>query len=553
MILIFLHAFVFSVVAVIQPSRAKNGMVVTADKYATAVGVQILEKGGNAIDAAVAIGFVLAVSYPQAGNIGGGGFMIIRNAEGDVYALDYREKAPRFAHQDMYLDENNLVIEGASTSGYLSSGVPGTVSGLYHAHEKLGSMNWVDLLQPAIDLALEGIIVDRFLGESLEENLDDFLPYPSTMDVFTNSGRALQEGERLIQKDIARTLQLIQNEGPAGFYEGETADKIVSAMIKNNGLITAEDLESYDAVWREPINFNYRGYDIYSMSLPSSGGILIAEILNTLENVNLSALGHNSSSTMHLWIETEKQAYADRAKYLGDVDFIQAPIDMLTAKKYGHTIFQSLNPFYARSSQVIKPGRIEHLETTHYSVVDGQGNTVSNTYTLNGYYGSGVIIEGTGILMNNEMDDFVIKPGYPNLYGLVGGEANAIEPEKRMLSSMTPTIVVKDNKTIMIAGSPGGSVIITSVAQVLSNVIDFKMNIREAVEAPRFHHQWLPNIVKYEKNGFSLDVLLNLKKKGHQLEEVNDLGNVQAILWDEENSEWTGWSDPRRNGVSKGY
>jgi gamma-glutamyltranspeptidase/glutathione hydrolase len=537
----------------VQPTRGKNGMVVTADKYATEVGIRVLENGGNAIDAAVAIGFALAVSYPQAGNIGGGGFMLIRTADGEYYALDYREKAPKAAWKDMYLNENGQIIQNASTSGYLAIGVPGTVAGLYLAHDELGSLSWAELLQPAIDLALEGIVVDRFLEKTLIENLDDFLPYPPTMAVFTNSGTVLSEGERLIQEDLGKTLGLIQKNGRAGFYEGETADKIVLAMKNNDGLISADDLNAYEAVWREPINFSYRGYDIYSMPLPSSGGILIAEILNTIENVNLSTLGHNSSASMHLWIETEKQAYADRAEYLGDSDFIDAPFEHLISKKYGQRIFQSINPHYARSSDVIMPALVEHMETTHYSVVDAEGNTVSTTYTLNGFYGSGVIIEGTGVLMNNEMDDFVSMPGYPNLYGLVGGEANAIEPEKRMLSSMTPTIVVKDNKTFMTVGSPGGSVIITSVAQVLSNVIDHKMNIREAVEAPRFHHQWLPNSVRFERFGFSNDVLNSLEMKGHHLKEVSDLGNVQAILWDGENAEWTGWSDPRRNGTSKGY
>ena len=346
---------------------------------------------------------------------------------------------------------------------------------------------------------------------------------------------------------------MIQRFGPSGFYEGETAAKIVSEMSKYGGLITAEDLANYEAIWRDPITISYRGYDIYSMSLPSSGGILLAEILNTLENISLSNLGHNSSATMHLWVETEKQAYADRSEYLGDIDFIDSPFAMLITKKYGNRIFQSINPHYARASEVVNPAPVESMETTHFSIVDTEGNTVSNTYTLNGFYGSGVVIEGTGVIMNNEMDDFAIKPGIPNMYGLLGSEANAIEPEKRMLSSMTPTIVEKDNNPYLVLGSPGGSTIITSVAQVISNVIDFKMNIREAVEAPRFHHQWLPNVIKYEKHGFSIDVLDNLRKKGHELDEISNLGNIQAILWDDKNEEWTGWSDPRRNGLSQGY
>jgi len=535
------------------PIYGKQGMVVTADKFATAVGIQVLEKGGNAIDAAVAVGFALAVTYPQAGNIGGGGFMLIRTNKGEYHALDYREKAPIRARKDMYLDENRDVIQGASTSGYLAIGVPGTVAGLYRAHEKFGLLNWAELTQPAIDLAMNGFIVDRFLEKSLEENLDDFEPFPPTIDIFTKSGEVIREGELFVQKDLANTLQLIQGNGPAGFYEGETAKKIVSAMEKNGGLISAEDLDNYEAVWREPVNFTYRGYDIYSMPLPSSGGIVLAEILNTLENVNLSILGHNSSAAMHLWIEAEKQAYADRAAHLGDIDFYQSPYDLLITKKYGKRLFQSINPHYARSSEVVRPAPVESMETTHFSIIDGLGNTVSSTYTLNGFYGSGVVIKGTGVLMNNEMDDFSIKPGIPNLYGLVGSEANAVEPEKRMLSSMTPTIVEKNKKPYLVVGSPGGAKIITSVAQVISNVIDFKMNVREAVEAPRFHHQWLPDVVRYEKFGFSTDVLYNLEKKGHNLEKIDYLGNVQAILWDEDSAEWTGWSDPRRNGESKGY
>ena len=545
--------FTQSLVAGPQPNHGKQGMVVTADKYATAVGIQVLEKDGNAIDAAVAIGFTLAVSYPQAGNIGGGGFMLIRTGDGEYHALDYREKAPSAAQKDMFLDENNNVIADASTSGYLAIGVPGTVAGLYLAHEKFGSLAWADLIQPAIELALNGIVVDRFLEESLEENIDDFSPFSPTKDIFTNAGEVIREGDTLIQKDLAGTLQLIQKNGPPGFYEGETADKIVSAMKINGGLITAEDLSNYEAVWRKPIHFTYRGFNLYSMPLPSSGGIVLAEILNTLENVNLYSLGHNSSASMHLWIEAEKQAYADRAEYLGDIDFYQAPFEKLITKTYGRHTFEAINPYYARSSDAVRPAPVEDLETTHYSIVDARGNTVANTYTLNSFYGSGVVIKGTGVLMNNEMDDFAIKSGFPNLYGLIGSEANAIEPGKRMLSSMTPTIVEKDNKPYLVAGSPGGSVIITSVAQVISNVIDFKMNIREAVEAPRFHHQWLPDVVKYEEFGFSKDVLDNLLKRGHQQEQVNDLGNVQAILWNEENFEWTGWSDPRRNGVSQGY
>lgn len=539
--------------AVHRPVRGMRAMVATADKYATDVGVNILKNGGNAIDAAVAVGFVLAVTYPQAGNIGGGGFMIIRTKDGDHAALDYREKAPLKANRNMYLYPTGTVIENASTTGYRAVGVPGTVAGLFEAHRKYGSLPWADLVQPAIDFAHYGFVLDLYHKESLESNIDVFLKFESSRDVFTRQGSAFAEGDTLIQSALAQTLERIRDNGVRGFYFGLTAEKIVEAMKTNNGLINHEDLEKYEPVWREPINFNYRGYDIWSMSLPSSGGILLAEILNALENTNIKNLGHNSSNTIHLWVEIEKQAYADRSEHLGDLDYYDAPYESLISKKYGKKIFQSVNPFYARSADAIHPAPAEHLETTHFSIVDENGNAVSNTYTLNGSYGSGVVIEGTGILMNNEMDDFAIKPGFPNLYGLIGGEANAIKAEKRMLSSMTPTIIEKENELFMVLGSPGGSTIITSVAQVISNVLDHGMNIRDAVEAPRFHHQWLPDIIDYEKNGFPLDVLDNLERKGHQLRVIKALGDIQAILKDVDHSEWTGWSDPRRNGLSKGF
>ena len=528
-------------------------MVATADKYATDTGLNILKNGGNAVDAAVAVGFVLAVTYPQAGNIGGGGFMIIRTKDGEYAALDYREKAPLKAKKNMYLDDKGDVRKDASTMGYLAIGVPGTVAGLFEAHSKYGSLPWNNLVQPAIDLAQNGFEIDLYHQESLESNIEKFLNFDASRKIFTQDGLPYAEGDTLFQKDLAQTLRRIRDQGVKGFYDGKTAEKIVDAMENNNGLISDEDLKQYEPIWREIITFSYRDYDIFSMPLPSSGGIVLAEILNALENANVKNLGHNSSTLIHLWVEIEKQAYADRSKHLGDLDFYDAPFESLISKKYGTKLFQNVNPHYARSTDATEPAQVEHLQTTHFSIVDEQGNAVSNTYTLNGSYGSGVVIDGTGILMNNEMDDFAIKPGFPNLYGLIGSEANAIEPAKRMLSSMTPTIIEKSGELFMVVGSPGGSTIITTVAQVISNVLDHGMNIRDAVEAPRFHHQWLPDIIYYEHNGFSSDVLFNLRRKGHQLQETEALGDIQAIVKDCDKLEWTGWSDPRRNGLTKGY
>ena len=533
--------------------RGVQGMVATADKYATDVGMSVLERGGNAIDAAVAVGFALAVTYPQAGNIGGGGFMLIRIADQKTYALDYREKAPQLASKDMYISENGTVFPEASTIGYLATGVPGTVAGLYKAHQKFGKLPWAELLQPAIDLAQDGFVLDRYQASSLLENNEIFNQFSSSRNIFTNQGSPFSEGDVLVQTDLTVTLRKIQTHGRDGFYTGETAIQIAEQMKLNGGLITESDLKNYEAVWREPVHFTYRGYDLFSMPLPSSGGILLAEILNTLENVNLSNLGANSSKAMHIWTEAERQAYADRATYLGDGDFIKSPVADLISKAYAKTIFEAINPYFARSSMVTQASDFEHLETTHFSIVDADGNAVSNTYTLNGSYGSSVVIEGTGVLMNNEMDDFSIKPGFPNMYGLIGSSANAIAPGKRMLSSMTPTIVEKEGEIFLVLGSPGGSTIITTVAQVISNVIDHRMNIRDAVEKPRFHHQWYPDEIKYEEAGFAVDVLENLRARGHKLTPVQSLGDVQAIHRDVVNNEWNAWSDPRRNGISKGY
>jgi len=400
----------------------KNGMVSTADKHASEVGIEILQKDGNAIDAAIAVGFTLAVTYPRAGNIGGGGFMVVRDKDNQIFSLDYREKAPIDAARDMYLDENKNIIENLSIEGYLASGVPGTVHGLFEAHKKFGSLDWAELINPAIELAEYGFIIDRNLASSLEYKYDTFSKFPSSKNVFTKNGEKFKEGDTLIQSDLANTLKLIRDYGVSGFYDGKTANLISEDMEKNKGLITEDDLAQYESVWREPIKFTYRNYTIVSMAPPSSGGIIISEILNTLENYNVSEMGPNSSDLVHVWAEIEKQAYADRAEYLGDSDFIEIPKEKLSSKKYAYTLFKNINPFYTTSSTEIGTKLIpieESSQTTHFSIVDKWGNAVSNTYTLNGSYGSGVVIEGTGILMNNEMDDFSTKAGFANMFGLL--------------------------------------------------------------------------------------------------------------------------------------
>jgi len=552
---IILFLFYSNCMASWDPVSGKNGMVATADKFATQVGIEILQKGGNAVDAAVAVGFTLAVTYPRAGNIGGGGFMIFRDMNNDIYTIDYREKAPIAASRDMYLDENKNVIEDLSLEGYLASGVPGTVHGLFEAHKKFGLLDWKLLIEPSIELAENGFILDRNLTESLEYKYDTFIKFPSSKKVFTKNGEKFCEGDLLVQSDLANTLKLIRDNGIEGFYKGTVAALISQDMKKNNGIISEKDLAEYNSIWREPLKFTYRNHNIFSMAPPSSGGIVLAEILNTLENFNINEIGTNNSDLIHIWAEIEKQAYADRAEHLGDKDFIKIPQENLISKDYAYSLYNNVNPFHSTKSSKIGTDVIqieESSQTTHYSIVDKWGNAVSNTYTLNGSYGSCVVIEGTGILMNNEMDDFSIKAGSANMFGLLGSEANEIAPEKRMLSSMTPTIITKNDSLHMIVGTPGGGTIITSVAQVISNVIDHHLNIRKAVEFPRFHHQWLPDEINYEKNGFSSDVLNRLKNKGNVLKSVNRLGDIQAILWNNKYKEWQGWSDPRGNGITKG-
>lgn len=391
------------------------------------------------------------------------------------------------------------------------------------------------------------------MGRSFYESNEELSRFESTKKIFTKSGAPYIEGDTLVQEDLAKTLRYIQQHGSKGFYSGPVAAQIVAEMKANQGLISQLDLELYESIWRNPIEFQYRTYDVFAAPPPSSGGILLAEILNALENTQPDILGHNSSALIHLLAEIEKQAYRDRANFLGDPDFFSIPLGMLTSKTYGLRLFRNINPFCAQSLDGTELNLIEHSETTHFSIVDALGNAVSNTYTLNSSFGAGVVIEGTGILMNNEMDDFSIKPGYANIYGLIGSTANKIVPAKRMLSSMTPTIVTYKDSLHALLGSPGGATIITTVAQVLSNIIDHRMNIRESIEAPRFHHQWLPDSLRLENLGFSKDVQINLEKRGHILQITDAIGDVQGILFDRVNEEWTGWSDPRGNGICIGF
>ncbi len=535
-----------------SPVKASRGMVVTAEAQASKIGVQILKKGGNAVDAAVAVGFALAVTYPNAGNIGGGGFMIIRTPQNQIFALDYREKAPLKATANMYLDDQGNVIPNASLIGYQASGVPGTVRGLWQAHQRFGKLKWKDLLKPAIRLAEKGFTLNAYQAALLNAFHEKFEAFAASKKLFVAPNGAFKEGDRLVQKDLAKTLKRIAQNGAAEFYQGKTARLLAADMQAHGGLISLQDLAEYQAIWREPIHIVYRNYHVYSMPLPSSGGVVLGEILNTLQTFNPASLGLNSAHYIQLLTEIERHAYRDRAVYLGDADFVSVPVKKLLSQAYADSIRAKLSLLQAGHSnpQHLIPAQ-ESQQTTHFSIVDEQGWAVSNTYTLNGNYGSGVVIEGTGILMNNEMDDFSIKPGHPNMFGLVGSQANAIAPGKRMLSSMTPTIVLKNDSLFLVLGSPGGSTIITSVTQVLINVIDFKLNLRRAIEAPRFHHQWLPDEIFLENFGFSRDTIHNLQAAGYRISFVNKLGLVQGILL--RDGVLCGWSDPRGAGLAIGY
>lgn len=508
---------------------AANGAVVSAHALASQAGVEVLRQGGNAIDAAIAVQLALAVVYPGAGNLGGGGFMVARLSNGQEFALDYREKAPGSAHRDMYLGKDGMAQTGLSQNGHLSGGVPGTVAGLFAAlpYAKLPVSK---LIGPAIELAEKGFAISAREAASLNGLHDDFVKYNTVRPVFVKDA-PWKEGDTLVQADLANTLKRIRDKGAAGFYEGETARLIVEEMKRGNGIIGYDDLKNYTAKFRTPHAFGYKGYKVIGMPMPSSGGLLLHQMMKMTEGHDIGAMGFQSAGAVQLMIEAERRAFADRAQYMGDADFYKVPVQALTREAYLQNRMKDYEPGRAGSSTSIQPGTVagyESEETTHLGVIDRDGNAVAVTTTLNNSYGSRTVIGGAGFLLNDEMDDFSIKPGVPNLYGAIGGEANAIMPGKRMLSSMTPTIVLKDKKPYLVVGTPGGTTIPTSVFQTLLNILDFGLSTEDAVFRPKFHHQWLPDTVFIEK-GFPANTATGLRKMGYQLVERNGIGRTEVI------------------------
>lgn len=511
---------------------ADSVMVVSAHPLASEVGVAVLKKAGNAVDAAVAVQFALAVTFPGAGNIGGGGFLVLRKNDGTVDALDYREQAPAKATANMYLDENGNVIEGLSTAGHLASGVPGSVDGMVAAHARYGTLPWKDLVQPSIDLALNGFALTEREANWLNEYKERFLKYNTVAPHFTER-ESWKKGDTIRWIDLGHTLERIRDNGRAGFYEGKTADDLVAEMNRGKGLITHDDLKNYKSVWRQPVVGHYKNYKVISMPPPSSGGICLLQLLESVEPFPVNKWGFNSPTTVHLMVEAERRVYADRSEYMGDPDFYKVPVSQLIDEQYVLDRMSTFDDEKATPSDSVKPGIIngyESEQTTHYSIVDAQGNAVAVTTTLNGLYGSYVVVAGSGFLLNNEMDDFSAKPGVPNMFGVLGGEANKIEPGKRMLSAMTPTILEKDNKLFMVVGTPGGSTIITSVFQTILNVIEHGMTMQDAVDARRIHSQWYPDVVAMEGKAMTPDDSIKLLGMGHELKFRKTIGRVDAIL-----------------------
>ncbi len=553
-----LYTFYFSILFFCSYSQTeglglvtKKAMVVSAHPLASKVGVDILKKGGNAIDAAVAVQFALAVVYPIAGNIGGGGFLVYRDKKGSSYTLDYRETAPGKSFEKMYQNDSGEVVEDLSFSGILAVGVPGTVRGMEEAHKKFGKLKWTELIQPAIDLAKNGFPVTNQQAENLNEFRLDFVKYSfRTAFVLPNKWK---QGDTLKQKELANTLQIISNKGADAFYTGELADSLVKFMKLKGGIISKGDLENYKAEWREPIKFNYKNYSFISMPLPSSGGIGLQQLFALVENFDFKKNGFNTPATIHFMSEMERRVYADRVKYLGDPAFVKVPYKQLVSKEYLDSRKKTFNVNFASSSDSITAGMIsEKEETTHYSIVDEDGNSVAVTTTLNGNFGSRVVVKGGGYILNNEMDDFSSAPGKPNAYGLIGSKANAIAPGKRMLSSMTPTIIEKEGKLFMVLGTPGGSTIITSVFQTALNVIEHGFGMQRAVTEKRFHHQWKPDQISFERDGFSIATIEELSKKQHRLFERKSIGKVDAILV-LPNGKLEGGADPRGDDAAVGF
>ncbi|AMZ69844.1 MULTISPECIES: gamma-glutamyltransferase [Pseudomonas] len=547
------------------PVAAENGMVVTAQHLATHVGVDVLKNGGNAVDAAVAVGYALAVVYPAAGNLGGGGFMTLQMADGRKTFLDFREKAPLAATANMYLDKDGNVVPDLSTRGHLAVGVPGTVSGMELALKKYGSKPRAELIAPAIKFAEEGFALEQGDVDLLETATDVFKKdMRDSGAIFLHNGEPMQVGQKLVQKDLAKTLREISAKGADGFYKGWVADALVTASQANKGIITQADLDKYKTRELAPVECDYRGYHIISAPPPSSGGVVLCQIMNILDGYPMKDLGFHSAQGMHYQIEAMRHAYVDRNSYLGDPDFVKNPIDHLLDKNYAAKLRAAIEPQKAGDSQKIKPGVAPHegSNTTHYSIVDKWGNAVSVTYTLNDWFGAGVMASKTGVILNDEMDDFTAKVGVPNMYGLVQGEANAIAPGKAPLSSMSPTIVTKDGKTVMVVGTPGGSRIITATLLTILNVIDYGMNLQEAVDAPRFHQQWMPEETNLEAFAASPDTRKLLESWGHKFAGPQDPNHIAAILVGAPSlggkpvgkNRFYGANDPRRNtGLSLGY
>jgi len=535
----------------------KEAMVVTAHPEATRVGLEVLANGGNAVDAMVAVHFALAVVYPSAGNIGGGGFMVLRDTLGGTYSLDFRERAPLAAHQDMYLDEQGEVISGLSLNGQKAAGVPGSVDGMIKAHEKFGQLPFKTLIEPAIRLAQKGFEITEQQAGNYNHLRSMFIAHNrDSLDIPLVKDKPWKKGDILKQIDLAKTLKRIKRQGRAGFYAGETARLMVEEMEAGNGIISLEDLRSYESVWREPVIGQYQGYKVISMGPPSSGGIALGQLLGMAEHFDLSSSGYGTAPTIHLMTEMERRVYADRASHLGDPDYWEVPQQKMLDGEYLSGRVAEINPNRATPSEEVQamdlPDRKESEETTHYSIVDRDGSAVSVTTTINSSYGSKVFVTGAGFLLNNEMDDFSSKPGVPNLYGLLGGAANAIEPGKRMLSAMTPTILEKDNKLFMVMGTPGGSTIITSVFQTILNVIAHDMSMTEAVKAKRIHHQWKPDDIQTEAGAISDEVRKALEAMGHKIVQRGSIGRVDAILVRQDGS-LEGAADPRGDDWSGGF
>ncbi|MEC7264722.1 MAG: gamma-glutamyltransferase [Bacteroidota bacterium] len=534
--LILLLPLIFFINCKQQPATptglvAEKAMVVSAREEASKIGVEIMEKGGNVFDAMVATELALAVAYPFAGNLGGGGFMVYRKNNGEVGGIDYREKAPLAAHKDMYLDSLGNVIPGMSTSGATSAGVPGTVAGVMEVHKKFGSLPLSEIMKPIIALAKRGVVVTEKQAKRLEGTRERFIEANGDSTKFA---QPFKVGDTIKYPELAKTLEIIMEKGRDGFYKGEVAQKLAAFVQEKGGFITEEDLAKYEAKWRNPVEFDYRDLHVISMSPPSSGGVTINQIFKMMEPYNVAKYGHNSAKTIQLFTEASRRAYADRNYFLGDPDFVNIPYDMLLNDAYLKDRMANFSFDKATLSSEVSHGEVEIIEsseTTHYSIVDSEGNAISATTTLNGGYGSKLYCDELGFFLNNEMDDFSAKPGVPNMFGLVGAEANSIAPEKRMLSSMTPTIVEKDGKLYMVVGTPGGSTIITAVAQTILNVYEFNLSMQEAVNAPRFHHQWLPDMVIFEPEGFSEELINELKSKGYIINEERTpiIGKVDAI------------------------